>query len=41
VITSLHIIGRVSGEIILEVPDKLANDAVAILEETMIRGKYL
>jgi hypothetical protein len=35
-ITSLHIIGRVSGKIILEVPDKLANYAGAILEETMV-----
>jgi DNA polymerase I-like protein with 3'-5' exonuclease and polymerase domains len=34
--TGAQIIGRVHHEIILEVADKLANEAVAILKETMI-----
>jgi DNA polymerase I-like protein with 3'-5' exonuclease and polymerase domains len=33
-----HIIGTVHDEIILEVPEKMANDAAAILQETMIEA---
>jgi DNA polymerase I-like protein with 3'-5' exonuclease and polymerase domains len=41
--TGARIIGTVHDEIILEVPEKIANDAAAILKETMIdaREAYL
>lgn len=36
--TGAKIIGTVHDEIILEVPEKMANDAAAILQETMIQA---
>ena len=36
--TGAKIIGTVHDEIILEVTDKLANDATAILKKTMIQA---
>jgi len=36
--TGAQIIGTVHDEIILEVPDEMANDAAAILRETMMQA---
>lgn len=36
--TGARIIGTVHDEIILEVPEEKANDAAAILEQTMIKA---